>query len=73
MLVSKDRDQAQVMHLDYYTTFDIPTSHMPEGAKEGEELVGFEWEEQIYLLSNVESEKTSFLRKERELERAAKK
>lgn len=46
---------------------------MPEGAKEGEELVGFEWEEQIYLLSNVESEKTSFLRKERELERAAKK
>jgi NMD protein affecting ribosome stability and mRNA decay len=73
MLVSKDQGQAQIMNLEYYTTLDVPVSHIPEEVKEGEELVGFVWEEQTYLLSNEEADMTAILRKERELEKAAKK
>ncbi|MHA1911523.1 MAG: NMD3-related protein [Candidatus Kariarchaeaceae archaeon] len=73
MLVSKDQDQAQIMNLEYYITHDIPANHIPEEIKTGEELLGFVWEEQTYLLSNEEAEYTTNLRRERELEKAAKK
>ncbi|MCG3219364.1 MAG: hypothetical protein KAR35_10180 [Candidatus Heimdallarchaeota archaeon] len=73
MLVSKDKDQAQIMNLEHYVTLDVPVSHIPEEKEEGEEIVGFVWEEQTYLLTNKEAEDTDNLRRERELDKEAKK